>query len=167
MSLHYLLDGYNIIHKIQGLAERELDDQRMGLVHFVETRRPQGSWRNKVIIVFDGQPGIVQRDHPSDISIVFSQGESADDKIKRMVADASDKKNVVVVTNDRDIQYAVRSSGAQVCSVEDFLRKGSAASLLKRNSKKSEDVSVKNISKNLESMITKELENIWLKKNKK
>lgn len=58
--------------------------------------------------------------------MIFSQGESADDKIKMMVECSKDPKSVVVVTNDRDIQDFSRKCRAQVKTVEGFLAKFNA-----------------------------------------
>src|SRR3989338_5991790 len=109
MSLHYLLDGYNIIHQIPKLANGTLEEQRQKLIAYIEQLRPQGSPSNQVTIVFDGQPQMMQSLMRSPVKVTFSQNESADDKIKKLVYEAGNKKNIVVVTNDRDIQYAVRA----------------------------------------------------------
>ena len=59
MSLHYLLDGYNIIKQSPRLGPKRLEDGRAGLIAFIEMRQPQGSRNNMVTVVFDGQPGII------------------------------------------------------------------------------------------------------------
>ena len=170
MSLRYLLDGYNIIHQIPGLANGKLEDQRKNLSKWIETHRPQGSLNNEVIIVFDGKSEFFSQMQVSEVKVVFSQDESADEKIKRMVSDATHKKSIVVVTNDREIQYAVRAQGAKTMSVEIFMAKAiksekeSPSSAITTTPAKSG----KNISESLKFEITQELQNIWLrsKKNK-
>jgi len=168
MSLHYLLDGYNITNQISTLSSKDPEEQRMGLVRQVEQLRPQGSLRNKVTIVFDGQPGFLSQCKSSCADVIFSDGESADEKIKRIVVAAKNKKSIVVVTDDRSIQYAVRSQGAKVSPVKEFLAKRNKASskeVLK--GKKTVASRPKVISKKLEFEINSELGEIWLKKNKK
>lgn len=135
----------------------KLEDQRNALIHFLESSRPQGSFKNKVTVVFDGQAGIIGRTASSPIAVIFSKGGSADDKIRALVGQTANKKNMVVVTDDRELRYAVRALGAKVEGVQEFLSK-------KKPQKPTEQA--KYISKNLESKITSELEEVWLKKGK-
>ena len=165
MSLHYLLDGYNIIHQIPALTLSKLEDQRRGLIRLIEHFQPQGSWRNKVTIVFDGRSEIYGRDDAKSVRVIFSREESADDKIKGMVQESDQRKNIVVVTNDREIKYAVGALGAQVWSVEDFLGKIKSSPSYRTPSSRTQ-TPVKNISKTVEFEINAELKEIWLKKNK-
>ncbi len=163
MSLQYLLDGYNIIHKMGNLPDK-LEDQRSLLVRYIEHNRPQGSLNNQITVVFDGQAGVSSPGIDSNVKVIFSKGQSADDKIKAIVACSTHSKNIVVVTDDREIQYAVRASGACVCSVEEFLSKRSSVKKPSKHVKNNANVQ-KNISKNLEDQINQELSNVWLKKN--
>jgi len=128
--------------------------------------RPQGSVHNSVTIVFDGQPGIVQHSSSSFVKVVFSQNESADEVIKRLTQKASHKKSLVVVTNDRELKYAVKLRGASVISVDEFMAQGKTEghhpSAVSRVNAKTEE---KYISKVVEHDITSEFKKIWLKKN--
>lgn len=162
MSLRYYLDGYNIIHQIEALAYGSLEDQRHNLIKHIEINRPQGSLQNEVTVVFDGRSDIYGGASSSSVKVVFSKDESADEKIKRMISETSSKRNVVVVTNDRSIQYSVRAMGAKAVSVEEFFVKPSATG----KSYSKEKRSTKNISKTLEFKITDELKKIWIKDKK-
>lgn len=154
------------MHQVPVLTLKTPEDQRYGLIRFIEQKKPQGSLKNKVTIVFDGRAGRGGRPESSVVEIIFSQDESADDRIKRMVEDAKHKKNIVVITDDRDIQYAVGASGAQVLGVKAFLAKMQPST--RKNSLSSGTVSeAKLISKTLEEKITSEFETIWLKKKEK
>ena len=163
MSLHYILDGCNIIHQIPTLIPPGSGDQRVDLARLVDRRKPQGSLRNKVTIVFDGQPSSQSELMVTSLQVIFSCHESADDRIRRIVDEAPNKKNFIVVTNDRAIQYAVRAMGAKVLSVQEFLEKLAGPST-KISPFDSTQNSAKNISKSLESEINEELKKIWLKK---
>lgn len=160
-----MLDGYNIIHQLPSLSPLKFDEQRQALLLLLDSKRPQGSSRNKVTVVFDGQPGHVSLDTLSSIAVVYSQFETADDRIRRIVEDTTLKKNMVVVTNDRDVQYSVRGMGAQVTSVEEFFAKAHEPKRSPSQNVKTE--SGKNISKTLEFKINSEFSSIWLKKDKK
>ncbi len=56
MSLHYLLDGYNILKQIPAFRDLPLEDGRRGLLRWIDHSRPQGSVNNQVTVVFDGHP---------------------------------------------------------------------------------------------------------------
>ena len=121
MSLHYILDGYNIIHQMPALVSKNLEQQRNGFIHGLESCRPQGSSNNKITVVFDGKAGIIGRMESAIVKIIFSKDETADEKIKRLVEESRNAKNIIVVTNDRSIQYSVRANGAGILSVKEFL----------------------------------------------
>ena len=116
--------------------------------------------KNSVTIVFDGRPEFYGRVPSSVARVVFSEYESADDKIKKIVTEARNRKNITVVTDDRDIQYAVRALGAKASSVKAFLSRGKAST-----KKKGSGEPAKYISKVDETKITSEMQKIWLKPN--
>jgi len=140
----------------------KLEDQRYALLRFLEWRRPQGSSKNSVTVVFDGQLEAFGGMTSAAGKIIFSQGESADEKIKKIVAQAGNKKNIIVVTDDRDVQYAVRALGAKVCGVKDFLGRGKSPGS-KQRADGPADRPEKYISQCDESNITSEMRKIWLK----
>ena len=167
MSLSYLLDGYNIIHHLPALeANKNFEDSRLALVRLIEVHRPQGSLNNSVMVVFDGHAGSLGHIDTSTVKVVFSQDESADERIKRIVAKSTLKKSIVVVTNDKDIKFSVRSQGACVMSVEEFLNKMTSGpgegKQTKRSSPQKEDE--KYISQSHQQNITSEFEKIWLQR---
>ncbi len=147
---------------------KKLEDQRNSLIYLIEVFKPYGSDQNKISIVFDGKPGIVGKHRCSFVTVLFTVDETADEKIKRMVYKAKNKKCFVVVTNDKEIKFYVRSLGANVLSVEEFVSKikskdGSGAAGKGQVSGKRKAKSP--ISKSLEHKINQELEKIWLKKS--
>lgn len=165
MALHYLLDGYNIIKQVPALAQKPWEDGRASLVKIIENENFQGSVNNELTIFFDGRPGRVDTPGTLRIKVTFTGDKTADDQIKKIVTEAKNKKAYVVVTNDRDIQYYVRSLGAKVVTVSEFLGKtkshqdkGYAAP----DAKDREPAKV--IPYALEQQITGELEKIWLGK---
>ncbi|MFA5059175.1 MAG: NYN domain-containing protein [Candidatus Omnitrophota bacterium] len=165
MALQYILDGYNIVHQLPALAPREFKSARGDLARFVEIFRPQGSVKNIVTIVFDGWPFESAAQNTTSVKIVFSQGETADDRIRRILSTATRKKNIIVVTDDKELRFSIRALGADVLNVKDFV-----AQVKPRHADGNEDKSArikreenKTISKTLEHEITSELEKIWLK----
>src|SRR5665213_1923471 len=120
MSLHYLLDGYNILKQMPPLRDLPLEDGRRGLLRWIADARPQGSVNNQVTVVFDGHPDQYGSASSGEIRVIFSDGCSADDVIKRMVEENLARKNCVVVSDDKDIFLYARSLGARVRSVAAF-----------------------------------------------
>jgi len=152
----------------------KLEDQRLQLVRFIEHYRPQGSLNNNVTIVFDGVSDIYGGMSSSTVKVIFSRGESADDAIRTIVSNTKNTKNIVVVSDDRDIQYAVGALGAKVRTVQAFLKnslpsknKKVAAGKNTIRTNKDSSVPLKYISKTDKYKITSELSEIWLKSGKK
>ena len=97
-----------------------LEDGRRGLLRWIGDSRPQGSVNKQVTVVFDGHPAHCGGNFQGDIRVIFSDGCSADDQIKYMVEEDHDRKNCVVVSDDKDIFIYARSLGARVMSVPAF-----------------------------------------------
>lgn len=126
------------------------------MVREIEQNRPQGGGRNRVTLVFDGRPGPAAPIQSSAVQVIFSMDRSADDRIREMVKNAANARQVVVVTDDRALQYAVRAGGARVWSVAEFLarlRGGKAPSPSKG----------KTLTQRQIEQINRELEERWLK----
>lgn len=113
---------------------------------------------NLVTVVFDGAEG--SYGWQGDIRVIFSDGCSADDQIKRMAEEDDDLKNCVVVSDDKDIYLYARSMGARVMSVTAFTSAG------KSGGPRTKVPTGKNISLGSQEKINKELLGIWLKEKK-
>ena len=162
MSVHYILDGYNIIHQIPALDSKKIRDDKEHLIDFVERYKPQGSRYNQVTIVFDGHAPNFSNSSPFEV--VFSKDVSADEKIRELVKKFTNKKNTIVISDDRELRFSVRALGAQVLDVKSFLLQ--AKSLRLKPAEKGQGIlkqEEKNISKVLEYKITDELKKRWLK----
>ena len=157
MSLHFLLDGYNIIHQIFADAADDLYAQRQALVDFVEQNNPQGGSANRVTIVFDGKKGLCAP-RTCTVMVVFSGEKEADETIEQTVLKAANKKKYVVVTDDRKVQFSVKAAGASIWTVAEFKNKGMKGRVKKKTS------GPKLSSSQMES-INAELRDIWLKRD--
>jgi predicted RNA-binding protein with PIN domain len=122
MSLHYLIDAYNVIRSSDWLGAGRLQDQREKLLKYIEEKSPCG--RNRVTVVFDGKPGRDWNGWRGPTGVIFSEERDADTEIKERVDAMSNPSQAVVVTNDRAIQIWVRGAGARVVGCDDFLRAG-------------------------------------------
>jgi predicted RNA-binding protein with PIN domain len=144
----------------------KLEDQRWYLVRFIEQHRPQGSMNNRVTVVFDGNTDVYGGMRSTTVKVVFSQGEPADDTIRKIVEQAENTKDIVVVSDDRDIQYAVRALGAKTVGTLVFL--GKVRDPKRTDSRKGPSPERERyISKNDEFKITSEFSRIWLDPKRK
>ena len=163
MSLHFIIDGYNLIKQTPVLNKANLEDSRAALIDFLNIERPQGSKNNQVTIVFDGKEGnFYYQVSPYSIEVIFSIEQSADDKIISLVEESAHPKAIVVVTNDRQIQLSVRQLKAQVRTVDEFLKKFNHAQKSKQKTNKKNSADEKMLSYSLEGKITEEMKKIWL-----
>jgi predicted RNA-binding protein with PIN domain len=159
MSLQYIIDGNNVLHHPDFIHPKHSPDSRQALADFIRMHKLTGSAKNKVTVVFDGYPGTAQlKDGPGDnIEILFSRRETADQTIKRILENAASNKNILVVSDDKEIKIFTRLIGARSLSVEDFIRRKDKASRVQSVSLKPE-LTYTQIHK-----INQELKRIWLK----
>ena len=143
------------------MTGKKLQTGREGLVRFIEQYKPQGSKRNQVTIVFDGNPEVVGYKMKTEIRVIFSSNGSADDVIKRMVEKAARPKDYVVVSDDKAVVFYCRSVGAKGLSVKDFM----ASSGLKKNPRKksSYQPEAKKLPQSVADKITDDLKKLWVK----
>ena len=151
------------------LMHLKLEEQRNALIRAIEVHQPQGSLRNRVTVIFDGQKDIYGgKVETTQVEVIFARDETADAKIKELVAQSLQKKNMCVVTDDRDLQISVGHLGAQCVAVQSFLSKcREQVSSSKKQPYSAPNDNGKNISKTDEHKITSELSRIWLEKDKK
>lgn len=127
MALHYFIDGYNVIQSNERLRQGSLRAQRERLLKFIEEKRPQGSERNQVTVVFDSREGSVGPGWAGNTKVIFSDGKDADTVIKEKIDGLKTPADAVVVTNDKDIQRWVRGAKAKVLSCGEFLKSAAGA----------------------------------------
>ena len=115
MTMHLIIDGYNVIRQsqeLQLLDARELEAGREALLARLAAYRERH--RHKITVVFDGWLGgdlKETRDRRQGMLIIYSRlGEKADEVIKRLLA--ADRQRAVVVTSDREIQAWAQGVGA-------------------------------------------------------
>jgi len=118
--LHYLIDGYNLLFALPQLPPGTWVEKRLGLLMWLTQTRPQG--RNQATVVFDNRQGWGNQDHYSDITLVYTSGETADDWIIRKTRETKNPRILVVVSNDKGIQRMIRGTGARWMSADAFIR---------------------------------------------
>ena len=126
MSLHYIVDGYNVLMR-SGLFDRKrLQDARAAFVAYLEHRRPHGSHRNRLSVVFDGRADVGGFDGGGVFEVLFTTGGTADELIKEMVERSTRPKDMVVVTDDKELGFFTRRCGARLMGTKEFLGKTSS-----------------------------------------
>ncbi len=158
MSLQYIIDGYNVIkHSQFNRIHKHSEDPAGDLLAFIRIRKPALNSQDKVLIVFDGYPKANSADG-SNPRLIFSRKISADEKIKRIVEESADRKNLVVVSDDRELQIMVKACGARCMAVEEFIATKTRPQSLKSHETLKPELSFTEIHK-----INQELRKIWLK----
>jgi len=116
MSIHVIIDGYNLIRQsgyLGSLDSRNIQAGRDALVEMLAAYRRIKHY--PITVVFDGSRATCDcpsRDRIQGVGIIFSRyGELADAVIKRMAA--KEKEKAIVVTSDQDI---IRHSAAFGCA---------------------------------------------------
>ena len=122
LMLHVLIDGYNLMAKMDGLRGN-LEAQRERFLQALSQYRAQKY--HEVIVVFDGEKGgwgTESHERTMGIIIVFSRlGEKADDVIKKMVRD--DDVEYTVITSDKEVASFAETYGHTAIPSEDFIPK--------------------------------------------
>jgi hypothetical protein len=126
MTLHIIIDGYNLIrqsHRLSALDQRELQLGREALLDTLAAYRRSSP--HKITVVFDGASApdlFFSSERTRGIEVTYShQGETADTVIKRMAA--RKKEKALVVSSDRDIIDYVSARGAATISSPEFEHK--------------------------------------------
>lgn len=133
MSVHVIIDGYNLIRQSAALSPLDQKDLQLGRDTLVEMLSAYKKIKpHKITVVFDGAeaPQYYQRkDQQMGIRIKYSRnGEEADAVIKRMAS--RERERALVVSSDRAILEFASSRGAAVIESQAFEQKITMASYL-------------------------------------
>lgn len=123
MSLHIIIDGYNLIRQSAALSTLDNQALQLGRDTLIEMLVAYKKIkRHKITIVFDGTHAPVhldRQDRSQGITAIYSrQGETADTVIKRMVA--REREKALVVSSDREITDFAAANQAAVISSPEF-----------------------------------------------
>lgn len=119
----YIVDGNNVMGQTPGWHRDKSNSRRqliMKIAAFAKAKRAH------VTIVFDGEPerGVPDGSSVHSVRVLYAErGSDADSRIERLVASSTDPRGLTVVTSDRQLAFAVRSSGASVVRSGEFRKK--------------------------------------------
>lgn len=133
MSIHIVIDGYNLIRQsptLRTIEHRGLEEGREALLRYLDSYRKVK--HHPVTVVFDGTDvdyGMENMLRWKNIQVLFSRlGESADAVIKRIVA--RERERIVVVSSDREITRFASEHGATTIDSTEFENKMMSATNL-------------------------------------
>ncbi len=136
---HILIDGYNLIAKMEGISGN-LEPQRERFIRRLSEYRAQKG--HSITVVFDGEKGgwiTESHERTLGINITFSRlGEKADDIIKRMVKEHDEE--YTVITSDKEVASFAESSGHTAIPSEEFIPKLQLDSRIGPEIDKDEDI---------------------------
>lgn len=123
--MHYILDGYNIIHKtpaFEALLSRSLEQARAGLLSVCKSILQSRGDVTKITVVFDGKSEVFGGESGSgSLEVLYSStGEDADDVIIDYLKN-NRMSSPVVVSDDNYVRNNARALKASSISVAAFL----------------------------------------------
>lgn len=126
MSIHIIIDGYNLIRQSSALSVFDQEDIQMGREALLDMLSSYKRLKHhRITVVFDGINAPVfsqNRDYVKGIDIKFSRrGESADAVIKRMAE--KERELALVVSSDHEVVNFAASRGAATISSPAFEEK--------------------------------------------
>lgn len=121
----YLIDGYNLFYAAQSVLPQGFDLGRSQLA------RRLGEWAEatgeKLTVVWDGTSppaGLAGQLGDKRITEIYAGGpETADQRIATILRDDSGVRELVVVSNDREVRQSARHYGARVEGCESFMKR--------------------------------------------
>ena len=142
MSLHIIIDGYNLIRQSASLSRLDEQDILLGREALVDRLAAYRKIKHHAItVVFDGQNSPAfsqQRRRRKGILIRFSpKGKSADEVIKHMAS--REREKALVVSSDRDVSDYAAACGAATISAQQFETKIELAGQFERHGNESAD----------------------------
>jgi len=123
--MRYLIDGYNLAHRLTlragQVSKSELAQARTNLIKFLAQHH--GDEAGKVTVVFDAVSArnIESKQTVHGIDVRMAVGESADDVIERLIKNQSAPKQLTVVSDDHRVQAAGRRRGCRVLECQEYL----------------------------------------------
>ena len=126
MSIHIIIDGYNLIRQSSSFSDLDRQDIQLGREALLDTLAAYRRIKlHKITVIFDGTnaPPFSQNENQiKGIKVKFSRkGELADSLIKRMVN--REREKALVVSSDLDIVNFAAAKGAATIGSSDFEEK--------------------------------------------
>ncbi|MBH0182426.1 MAG: hypothetical protein HP490_12345 [Nitrospira sp.] len=115
MSIHLIIDGYNVLGRL-GALSGHIESARESLLRELAAYRHRKN--HPITVVFDGwQQGqsMEGREHRAGVEVIYSKrGERADQVIQRLAREYG------AVSSDQEVARSARVSGAMVIGAQEF-----------------------------------------------
>jgi len=126
-----IIDGYNVLFEVIGhdnpnLKQKQLRNERKKFVSRVQSYSDR--MNRPTYVAFDGpkdpRPWLGKKEKSEYLTVLFGNNEEeADDVIVELVERESNRGNILVVSEDRELCDSVRDLGASVEDVETYLQR--------------------------------------------
>lgn len=122
----YILDAYNVIHKIKKLEsalDRDLRTAREALSALCRALLESRGGISQIILVFDGRSEFrdLPQAEPPGIRFIFSEtDEDADERIVRILEELPHGSRACVVSDDNFVRNHARAYSSDVMSAAEF-----------------------------------------------
>lgn len=119
---HYLLDGHNVILKSERLKSVFSSDAGRAMNELIiRCQRIVAGKNKKCTIFFDGAPPGDLVTGSNNIHVKFSYDRTADALIKSLIARSKNPRNLIVISDDAEIQRFARAHSCALETVRNFL----------------------------------------------
>lgn len=119
---HFILDGHNIIFKDIGLKSRVSANPAYAFNKLIfSCQRLTSGKTKKCTIFFDGTPPGEIITGIKNVQVTFSYNRSADNLIKSLIARSKNPRNLIIVSDDAEIQKFARVHSCELLPVKRFL----------------------------------------------
>jgi predicted RNA-binding protein with PIN domain len=151
-----IVDGYNVLMQM-GLKDKTLEARRD---HFIRILNTRSRMFDGIMVVFDGKEEVegsyIKPRIP--VRVIYTRGESADDRIKLMIEKAQNPRAITIATDDREIKDFAKMHGCKLISSQELIEK-----LIPRQEEKPEVEENKDTFLNSDKAraITEELKKKW------
>ncbi len=120
MTMHVIIDGYNLLARVGGTGVLHSEMAREALLRDLAAYRQRKG--HAVTVVFDGwqhgQP-IEGREHRAGVQVIYSKrGERADQVIQRLAREYG--SDCAIVSSDHEIVATAKAHGALVIGAQEF-----------------------------------------------
>lgn len=119
--IHYIIDGNNLIGKIKSLfvlQNKDKQTSREGLVNILNSYF--AGKKIKLTLHFDGHPNSPL--HLSKGRIIYSENQTADNKIREEINRAKNPKLITLVSSDQSLINYARVNSSSVIKSEKFYK---------------------------------------------
>lgn len=120
MSKKWLIDAYNLMHKIPPISRLLRRDSFKAREYLVDAISTLCISKNKTAhLIFDGPPG-PRSEKRTKVSTAYSHNQKADDLIIRLISKKDAAKKWIVVTDDNEILQKARYFQVEYLSATEF-----------------------------------------------